>query len=485
VRTIAIVNQKGGCGKTTTAINLAAVYARRGLRTLLIDVDPQGHCAAGLGVPEKRIETSIGDAMLMDLDDGFDRTGLVWEVARNLDLAPSTVRLAALEAPGGGLHELPDKDRRLERVLEKLADGYDRCLIDCPPTIGLLTFNALRAARETLIPVETGYFALKGAQKQWETVQRVIRHIGRPIACHILPTLHDPKSELAEDILAALRRQFAGQIMPIVIREHGELREAASRGQAVLEYAPDSDARQDFEALADWLAEHAARPVVELDIEDDDAGGDEASAASTATVAPGLPFRGETPEAGGLDGGRAGELAARLRELRLGGAASGIPPSLEDHHEERTGYATTGAPPAAGVALGVPGPPTIEAVVAPTHRSIVIEVAPPEPVPPRAGRELYGVRTTSRGVLFVQPGDGRVIRVAGDFNGWRPDVTPLTLNHELGVCEAVVPMEPGRHRYRLVVDGRWQADPYNALSERNEHGEVNSIVIVPEREAVR
>ena len=146
MRTIAIVNQKGGCGKTTTAINLAALCAQRGLRTLLVDMDPQSHCAAGLGVPESRIEYSIGDALLADLSAAFDPGPLVWEVARNLHLAPSTVMLSALEAPGGGLHQLPDKDRRLENLLAAIKDKYDRCLIDCPPTIGLLTYIALRAA---------------------------------------------------------------------------------------------------------------------------------------------------------------------------------------------------------------------------------------------------------------------------------------------------------------------------------------------------
>jgi len=182
LRTIAIVNQKGGCGKTTTAINLAAIFARRGRRTLLVDLDPQCHCAAGLGVPESEIERGIGEAMIAPNRGTFESADILWEVARHLDLAPSTTRLAALEAPGGGLHELPDRDRRLAAVLERWRDRYDLVLIDCPPTIGLLTFNALRAAREAIVPVETGYFSLRGAEKQWKTIQRIIDRLNRQVS---------------------------------------------------------------------------------------------------------------------------------------------------------------------------------------------------------------------------------------------------------------------------------------------------------------
>ncbi|MHC4108806.1 MAG: AAA family ATPase, partial [Planctomycetota bacterium] len=192
---------------------------------------------------------------------------LLWEVGHNLVLAPSTMRLAALEAPGGGLHQLSDKDRRLASLLSRLAHRYDCCLIDCPPTIGLLTFNALRAAREALIPVETGFFAWRGAEKQWSTIQRVIEHIGRPIACHLMATLFKQDSKLARTILASLRRQFAGQILPVVIREHDLLREAASYGQPIIDFAADSDACDDYEQLAEWLCEHATGPpAVEVEV---------------------------------------------------------------------------------------------------------------------------------------------------------------------------------------------------------------------------
>jgi chromosome partitioning protein len=442
VRTIAIVNQKGGCGKTSTAINLAAVFAHRGLRTLLVDMDPQSHCAIGLGVPERGIEQSICEALLRADAHDFDPASTVWEVGGNLDLLPSTIRLAGLEAPGGGLHELPDRDRRLSHLVNRVDGRYDRCLIDCPPTIGLLTFNALRAAREALIPVETGYFALRGADKQWWTIRQLIERIGRPIACHILPTLYNDDSTLAGDILTALRRQFAGQVLPITVHEDEVVRESASFGQPVIEYAPQSRARDDFERLADWLEEHPSRPGVQIEVMQPPgppvAPRPAASIAMTTGAAP-AHVGAATPR------GRAAELAQRVRDLRLG--MGGEPPAQTD-------LAPAPPPPPP------PDPPMVE----------------PRPAPLPA----YGAAPAERGARFVQPGDAsQTVAVAGDFNGWSATATPLPFDATIGAHHAEVEIPPGRYRYRLVVNGRWQADPYNAHRQLNEYNELHSVLVIP------
>jgi chromosome partitioning protein len=274
------VNQKGGCGKTTTSINLAAIYASRGLRTLLVDMDPQAHCAAGLGVPEEQIEHHIGDAMVAPHDETLDKDRYLWEVTRNLHLAPSTMMLAALEAPNSPLKNMPDRDRRLGGVLKVWSNDFDRCVIDCPPNIGLLTYNALRASTEALIPVETGYFSLRGARRQRKTVDALIARIGKPIPCRIIPSIHRP-SPLAKKLLQRLRESFSPEVAPMVIRDHETLREAASFGQPICEFAPDSEAERDFTALVDWLEDIYSPPV---------------------------PF----VETGQMQGGRAAELARRV-----------------------------------------------------------------------------------------------------------------------------------------------------------------------------
>lgn len=566
MRTIAIVNQKGGSGKTTTAINLAAVYAERGLRTLLIDMDPQAHCAAGLGVPESRIERGIAEALLADHDSaGFDPRDMLWEVSRKLHLVPSTVRLAALEAPGGGLHERADRDRRLLSLLGTLGDRFDRCLIDCPPTIGLLTFNAMRAARETLIPVETGYFAMKGAERQWQTIRRLVERIDRAIAVHLLPTIHNDESRMACDVLNALRRKFAGQILPVVIHEHEELREAASFGQPICEFAPHSKARQDFEKLAEWLethmpqAPHAQQPA-EADTEtsagpaEDDAGqkpitiiphtGTPSISASSA----GAPASSRVAELvrrvqaiAQHNAERGAELGQSIRAELLEGAPAEVrrptaeparPTTPEPSAAEQPDTmpiidptSTARTPAVSDEAIGhdehdvdsleTPSRPRDDSAGGPDHADTdcTVDASPnsagpqrsavAEPKLPRIGSELptplrlepppsgptaahqrqiehlYGVRPTSTGVLFVQPaGDVRHIAVAGDFNNWSATANPMRRNREIGVFETLIPIAAGRHQYRLVIDGIWQADPYNPQQQHNEYGEPNSIVVV-------
>ncbi len=432
MRTLAIVNQKGGCGKTTTAINLAAVFAHRGLRTLLIDMDPQSHCATGLGVPEQQITHSVGEALLKADDPDLDPASKVWEVAGNLDLFPSTMRLAGLEAPGGGLHELPDRDRRLALLIARFGDRYDRYIIDCPPTLGLLTFNALRAATEALIPVETGFFSLRGAEKQWRTIQQLVERIGRPIACHLVPTLHNEDSALATDILAMLHRQFAGHVIPVVVHEDEVVREATSFGQPVIEYAPDSRACDDLEKLADWIEDHPPHEAVEIEVVRTP--GQFIGSAMTPS-APVDTTRNLAPI--GAEGlGRAVELARRIR---------GLPVSVEP--------AQTGA--GAG------------------HDSAC---------PSSAGEfpPVFGISMTSRGVRFAHPGDDRTtVYLAGDFNDWSATATPLCYDDRIGAHETVIEMPPGRYLYRFIVDGRWTADPHNQLKQVNEYGELNSVVVVP------
>lgn len=485
MRTIAIINQKGGCGKTTTAINLASQLAAQGRRTLLIDMDPQSHCAAGLGVPESRIEMDIGDAMLAAGPAGVDAPRLLWRVARNLDLAPSRTKLAGLEASRGGLADLLDREKRLAAVVAQFKHEYDVVCVDCPPTIGLLTYNALACADLVLIPVETSFFSLQGATKQVSTVRTLSRRLGVQLPVWLLATIHEAASPVAEDLLGELHRRFKDRVAPVVIRRDLRLREAASFGQPVREYAPDSTGTADYATLAKWLGELLVGPL--------DAGADTDEA--DVTVPPitakflaekGVDRAAERQSVECLEAktgpNRAEDVARRaqefLRRVALGKAGTGVQAFGPVAHVTAP---TTGAP-------GPHEPPLPDApvpTVLPKGTLRLVE-AEARPVTPAGTARLLGVRETNQGMLFVQPlSSGQTVSIAGSFNNWSPTSHVMKRNAALGVHELCLRLPAGRFVYRLVIDGQWTADPYNNDCEPNPFGGTNSVCRVGEGSVVQ
>src|SRR5688572_7909614 len=257
MRTIAIINQKGGCGKTTTSINLAACLARLGHKTLLVDMDPQGHCGVGLAVPEEQIERTILDALIEETDGRPAKLSeVVWQIASDFDLAPSDIHLAAFEQLFAGR---AGREDRLRKALESVKDAYEWCIIDCPPSVGLITFNALRACDEVIVPVETGFFSLHGLTKMMETLEMLREKCGNEIEVRVLPTQYDTRTKLAREVLSELRAKFREYLMESTVNFNTKLKEAASFGQPITEYDPGSRGYKDFVNLARELMGH--RPV--------------------------------------------------------------------------------------------------------------------------------------------------------------------------------------------------------------------------------
>ncbi len=248
MRTIAVVNQKGGCGKTTVSINLASALAELDKKVLLVDMDPQSHCAVGLAVPEEQIEQSIYDVLISkSRNEPMRLTEILWQIGERLELAPASIDLSAFEQQMAGI---PERERCLQNVLDAVQDDYDFAVIDCPPAVSLLTFNALRAASDVLVPVETGYFALHGLSKQLETLSILCKRCQQEVSVRVLASMYDIRTKMAREILAELRSHFADCMFKTVVNFNTKIKEAASFGQPINEYDPASKGQQDFRALA-------------------------------------------------------------------------------------------------------------------------------------------------------------------------------------------------------------------------------------------
>ena len=257
MRTIAVANQKGGCGKTTVCINLSASLAREGRRVLLVDLDPQGHCALGLAVPNDQIDLSILDCLRsVSADQPIELSQVTWQITPNLDLAPSCLDMARFEPECG---TDPAAEHLLGQLLEQIAGRYDYIFVDCPPHLGLLMRNAVRAADEVIIPVDTGYFSLHGLTREMQTAEEIFVEAGRKVVIRVLANQYDVRTKLAREILAELRREFEGAIFSTIINFNTKLKEGASFGQPIVEFAPASMGARDFQKLAREMM--AAEPV--------------------------------------------------------------------------------------------------------------------------------------------------------------------------------------------------------------------------------
>ena len=356
VHILALVNQKGGCGKTTTAIQLASCLAAAGHRTVLIDLDPQGHSTLGTGAAAPTHEASLARVLSRSglEEDAIPITEILLEVAENLSLAPSGAELAELEPE---LARARGGEERLAEHLVALGGRADRIVIDGPPSLGLLTLNALMAAHEVVAPVEPSLYSMQGLVRLVELVELLARRKHHRAAVRILVNAYDGRSNFARQTLEEIRRSFPEQVLATVIRSSVRVREAAARGLPVDRHAPHAAIVEDYRALAKEL---------------------ERSAAEAASVAP-----------------------------------------------------------AQGLAVSAKG------VYLSRH-----DVAPED------------------------------VLLAGDFNAWVPDGGVLLERHEDGSWTKFLPLKPGRYEYKLVVGGRWIADPLNPKQVVNAVGTRNSVLEV-------
>ena len=250
MRTIAIANQKGGCGKTTTAVNVAAALTKSGERILLVDLDSQAHSTLGLGYEPENLNKTIYDA-LIDRQTPISMV-IVDSNIKGLNLVPSNILLSGIEIE---LAQLYGREYVLSRQLSSLNDNYDICVIDCSPSLSLLTLNALVASTDVIIPVQSHYYALEGLRQLLKTIEIVKERFNPDLKIlGVLLTFVESRTILSKQIQSQMRKLFGGLVFDTVIHKTVRLAEAPSSGEPILTYAPQSRGATEYQTLAEEIS---------------------------------------------------------------------------------------------------------------------------------------------------------------------------------------------------------------------------------------
>ena len=255
-RVVAVANQKGGVGKSTTAVNLSAALAVSGLHTLLVDCDPQGHATSGVGVTRGSVSVSLYDVLI----NGVAMAAvLIPTQVKGLDLAPSSIHLAGAEVE---LVPMASREGRLRDALRPVREWYDFIFLDCPPSLGLLTLNALTAADEVLIPMQCEYYALEGLSQLLDSLALVRRQLNPHLSVGgVLLTMYDSRTNLSEQVAAEVRKHFAHQVFRTIIPRSVRLAEAPSFGQPAVTFDPTAKGVEAYNDLAREVADRARQPA--------------------------------------------------------------------------------------------------------------------------------------------------------------------------------------------------------------------------------
>ena len=243
---IAFSNQKGGVGKTTTCVNMSAYLAEKGYKCLIVDLDPQGNATSGLGFAKSEVKNSVYNVMI---DDMPIEDAVVTTCVDNLDILPSNIDLAGAEVE---LVYVKDREHVLKKVLEKARSSYDFITIDCPPSLGLLTINALAAADTVIIPIQSEYYALEGLSQLMNTIKLVVKHLNEGLKIEgVVLTMSDNRAVISRQISAEIRKFFGKRVYDTAIPRNIRLAEAPSHGVPILKHDTRCSGAKAYLALTD------------------------------------------------------------------------------------------------------------------------------------------------------------------------------------------------------------------------------------------
>lgn len=412
---IAIANQKGGCGKTTTAINLAAGLGENGYRVLLVDTDPQGHASLGLG-QRRQEEPGLYEVFALDFPIA---EAIITDVSPSVDLIPATISLAAVEHV---LADMPQRERQLSKHLGALKSIYDFVIIDCPPALGLLSINAIRAASRVIVPIDMSLFSIDGIERLSETVDLVAQKYGLDIDINLLPTLVDKRTRLCRKFLLGVWERYQDKVLPVMIHNTVRLKEAVCASQSIIQFDPRSTAAKDYLNLADEILRRSA---------------------SEAAIA-------------------AEELSWLLERV--------------DETAKPSSSPAFSIP-----TLSAPSSSTIETYDERVELEKSLQDYPEYSGADTRDNNILTVGSTDNSLhridLSYQNFKDRELMIAGEFNGWIPDEGVETL-HENGNTHKIFYAPSGEYQYRLIIDGKWRNDPTNPEQILNPLGVHNSMLIV-------
>lgn len=250
---IAVVNQKGGVGKTTTAVNISTILAKKGKKVLLIDEDPQGNATSGVGI-DKDAKKSIYDVIINDVD--IDEA-IVQSPIKNLSVCPSNINLAGAEVE---LVPMISRELKLKEKIEKVENDFHYIIIDCPPSLGLLTLNAFAAANSLLIPIQCEYYALEGVGQLMNTVNLVKKQLNKSLYIEgVVLTMNDARTNLSNQVIKEVKTYFKDNVYKTIIPRNVKLSEAPSYGMPISVYAPKSKGARCYEKLTNEIIKNSRR----------------------------------------------------------------------------------------------------------------------------------------------------------------------------------------------------------------------------------
>lgn len=252
--TFAVVNQKGGVGKTTTAVNLAAYMADAGRHVLLVDTDPQGNATSGLGVVKSGLRGCVYDVLIND--EPIEKVVVSTDIP-GLDLVPATLDLAGADID---LMSMMSRETKLRHALNACADNYDYIVIDCPPSLGLLTINVLAAVKYTILPIQCEYYALEGISHLMKTIELVRQHLNPDLEiAKVLLTMFDYRTNLSQQVVREVQMFFQEKVSPVLVPRNVRLSEAPSHGRPIITYDPKSRGAEAYRKFSAEVMEYGEK----------------------------------------------------------------------------------------------------------------------------------------------------------------------------------------------------------------------------------